>query len=256
MFDSILQFDIIFVRKPIYVPQNVFNLFSGLISFPSKEPISPFFMSFFHLLLFEFPGARCNQNRVVFFFHLRPFSELLLFFLYAESVKIEVKFAESLVLVPLLGDFRVGISLELVLYLHVARISLAQIWNRLFFLVLEQKVVKRFYILMYNCFSRIVFFKNGQIMGDRIQRLLRKIAETFRFLDKINNSIWNILLHTVPQKGHILFGKNENVAMLLGHDPIMLLCGPSVCYFGQSNDISGVKNSLQAGQGYIFFMRK
>ena len=127
MFDSILQFDIILVRKPFNIPQNVFNLFCRLICLPCYKSISSLFVSFSHLLLFEFSRAWRNQNRIVFFFHLRSFRELFLFFLNAKSVEVEVKFAESLVLVPLLSDFRVRISFELILYLHVVRISLAQI---------------------------------------------------------------------------------------------------------------------------------
>lgn len=76
------------------------------------------------------------------------------------------------------------------------------------------------------------------------------------FADEAAQSLLARPLHLVPQVVSVLFVDQEDVAVLVGHDPRVPVTRPPVVYLGIANDITWRVNCLQHGSVHVVFVRE
>lgn len=83
-------------------------------------------------------------------------------------------------------------------------------------------------ILLDDRLSILVLFKLGHVVGNSEECLLAELTQVRGFLEHLNHLFLHSFLHDVPHVADILATADENVAVVVRDDPIVLLAGPAV----------------------------
>ena len=128
---------------------------------------------------------------------------------------------------PLLCDLGIVLSVHLLCSLIEGLISGDDAVGNLLLFYLVVQIVVRGNVLAHDGLLGIKFLELAHIMSQCVHGLLAESGNCFVSLDDLYDTMGNILLHLPPHVPHILFRREEDITLVVGNEPVVLIQTPT-----------------------------